>query len=46
MGSKITGTFAVFDFRAPRRRNVRCAAILPTCSGDSSRLKLRATENQ
>ncbi len=32
--------------RAPSRRSVRWAATLPTCSGDSSRPRLRATENQ
>ena len=46
MGSSTTGTCAVFTLRAPRRRNVRWAAIFPTSSGESSRPRLRATEYQ
>src|SRR5581483_7412806 len=45
-GSNTTGTCAVFTFRAPNRRNVRCAAILPTSSGDSRHFSARTTENQ
>src|SRR2546421_5525888 len=45
-GSNTTGTCAVLTFFAPKRRKVRSAATLPTCSGDSSRLKQRATENR
>ena len=33
IGSRTTGTCAVFALRAPRRRSVRRAASLPTCSG-------------
>ncbi len=43
MGSKMMGTCAVLAFRAPRRRIVRSAAILPTFSGASSLVKVRAT---
>ena len=46
MGSNTIGTLAVFTLRAPSRRSVRCAAIFPTCSAGSRRLRLRATENQ
>ena len=46
MGSKTIGTCAVFALRAPRRRSVRSAAILPTFSGASSLFSVRATEYQ
>ena len=46
VGSKTIGTLCVLTLRAFKRRNVRSAATFPTCSGDSSLLKVRATENQ
>ena len=46
IGSKMTGTLAVFAFLAPSRRRVRSAATFPTCSGFSSSLIDRATEYQ
>ena len=43
-GSKTTGTSWVATFRAPRRRRVRWAAVRPTASGDSRRLRRRWAE--